>query len=300
MHGFLALDKPEGISSHALVQKVRRACGVRRVGHAGTLDPLATGVVLVGVGHATRLLEYLVAQGKSYRATMRLGVTTDSQDITGNVLQRTEVTAITLAQICSVCRKYTGDIEQVPPMFSALKHNGVPLYRLARKGEEIERQKRPVHIRSIEVISYSDVDVVLEVDCSKGTYIRTLCHDIGQELGCGACMLELRRTGSGLFTEQDLHTVEDLETGAFELISPLEGLKYMQRVELSEEGCERLRDGIPPCSAHISVPHPHMWTAPHVLLSHADRLMAVARPDPEHLEEERGEFKLLKVFPAGI
>jgi len=300
MHGFLALDKPEGLSSHTLVQQVRRACNTRRVGHAGTLDPLATGVLLVGVGNATRLIEYLTAQNKSYRATMRLGTVTDSQDITGAVVAHREVPVLTSPQIEAVCRTFTGEIAQVPPMFSALKRDGVPLYRLARKGEEVERQKRTIFIHSIELIARDGVDVVLDIECSKGTYIRTLCHDIGEALGCGACMAALRRTGSGFFSCENLVSLDELRSGDFRLLPVLEGLAHLPQLELLESGHERLRYGIPPRIEHLRAMDAAHEAAELVLLCHAGALVAVATPDFAHQQEQRGDFKLHKVFPDGI
>lgn len=300
MHGFLALDKPEGISSHTLVQAVRRACGTRRVGHAGTLDPLATGVLLVGIGYATRLIEYLTAQRKSYRARMRLGMITDSQDITGTTLETREVPPISPEQLRSVCAEFEGEIEQVPPMFSALKKNGVPLYRLARKGEEVERQKRQISIYGIALVAREGDEVVLDVECSKGTYIRTLCHDIGLRLGCGACMTQLRRTGSGNFTSADLTTIEDLRKGDFRIMSPVEGLSHLPQVQLNATGRERLHHGIPPYTQHIDSMDELSREAELVLLCDAEKLVAVASPDFAHHQEDRGDFKLHKVFPEGI
>ncbi|MCA1797021.1 MAG: tRNA pseudouridine(55) synthase TruB [Desulfuromonadaceae bacterium] len=300
MHGFLALDKPEGISSHAMVQAVRRACGTRRVGHAGTLDPIATGVLLVGIGHATRLIEYLTAQRKSYRATMRLGMITDSQDITGSTLETRDIPQITHEQLKTVCAEFEGEIDQVPPMFSALKKNGIPLYRLARKGEEVERQKRQINIYRISLDARKGDDVVLDVECSKGTYIRTLCHDIGLKLGCGACMTQLRRTGSGNFTSADLTNIEMLRNGNFTVMSPVEGLAHLSQLQLNPEGRERLRNGIPPQAQHISCMDETDRNAQLVLLCDAGKLIAVASPDFTHQQEPRGDFKLHKVFPDGI
>ncbi len=300
MHGFLALDKPEGISSHTLVQTVRRACGTRRVGHAGTLDPLATGVLLVGIGHATRLIEYLTAQSKSYHATMRLGVITDSQDITGTILETRDIPPLSHEQLESVCAEFEGVIDQVPPMFSALKKNGVPLYRLARKGEEVERQTRQIHIHKITLGNRTGDEVSLDVECSKGTYIRTLCHDIGLRLGCGACMTQLRRTGSGHFTSAELTSITELREGNFKLISPLKGLAHLPQVQVNPEGRERLRNGIPPQLEHVVSMDSEQAGSELVLLCDAGELLAVASPDFTQQLEHRGDFKLHKVFPAGI
>jgi len=299
MNGLLVIDKPQGMSSHAVVQRVRRACKVRRVGHAGTLDPLATGVLLVGVGQCTRLIEYLMAQDKTYRATMKLGLVTDSQDITGQVQQQHDASAVTRQQIEDVCHQFVGQIEQIPPMFSALKKDGVPLYRLARKGVEIERQKRSISIESLVVEAVEGDEITIVVACSKGTYIRTLCHDIGRELGCGACMTSLRRTRSGAFDETMAITVEQLMAGEFEPLPALDALHGMLQVQLAEQGVSRLRDGIPPRQGDVSNA-PTMDALQTVCLMHDNTLMAIAQYDPEHELDERGDYKLLKVFPQGV
>ncbi|MBF0644125.1 tRNA pseudouridine(55) synthase TruB [Desulfuromonas acetoxidans] len=293
------IDKPQGMSSHAVVQRVRRACKVRRVGHAGTLDPLATGVLLVGVGQCTRLIEYLMAQDKTYRATMKLGLVTDSQDITGQVQQQHDASAVTRQQIEDVCHQFVGQIEQIPPMFSALKKDGVPLYRLARKGVEIERQKRSISIESLVVEAVEGDEITIVVACSKGTYIRTLCHDIGLELGCGACMTSLRRTRSGAFDETMAITVDQLMAGEFEPLPALDALHGMLQVQLAEQGVSRLRDGIPPRQGDVSNA-PTMDALQTVCLMHDNTLMAIAQYDPEHELDERGDYKLLKVFPQGV
>lgn len=300
MHGFIALDKPEGMSSHAMVQAVRRACGTRRVGHAGTLDPLATGVLLVGIGYATRLIEYLTAQRKSYSATMRLGMVTDSQDITGTTLETREMASISDEQLKSVCAEFTGEIEQIPPMFSALKKDGVPLYRLARKGEEVERQKRQITIHALTFVARRGDEIKLDVECSKGTYIRTLCHDIGLRLGCGACLTQLRRTGSGNFTSAHLVSMEDLREGNFRIMSAVEGLSHLPQLQLNEEGRERLRNGIPPLAQHIQSLDEATQKAELIQLCDGGELVALASPDFAHEQEHRGDFKLHKVFPDGI
>ncbi len=299
MNGLLVIDKPQGMSSHAVVQRVRRACKVRRVGHAGTLDPLATGVLLVGVGQCTRLIEYLMAQDKTYRATMKLGLVTDSQDITGQVQQQHDASAVTRQQIEDVCHQFVGQIEQIPPMFSALKKDGVPLYRLARKGVEIERQKRSISIESLVVEAVEGDEITIVVACSKGTYIRTLCHDIGRELGCGACMTSLRRTRSGAFDETMAITVDQLMAGEFEPLPALDALHGMLQVQLAEQGVSRLRDGIPPRQGDVSNA-PTMDALQTVCLMHDNTLMAIAQYDPEHELDERGDYKLLKVFPQGV
>lgn len=299
MNGLLVIDKPQGITSHTVVQRVRRVCGVKRVGHAGTLDPLATGLLLIGVGNCTRLIEFLVATDKGYRATFQLGIVTDSQDITGEVVGEHPIDQVTDEQIRQVCASYIGDIDQVPPMFSALKQNGVPLYRLARKGIEVERQKRRITITRLEVESIDGNEVTISVDCSKGTYIRTLCHDIGQQLGCGACMTSLRRFRSGRFDESMANSLDDFMDGNYKILPPGAALDDFRAIEVAISGRERLRDGIPPCIEDLSATI-DLKDGERVLLIYEDKLLAVASYDPEHQLDERGDFKLLKVFPDGI
>jgi len=299
MNGLLVIDKPQGITSHTVVQKVRRACKIKRVGHAGTLDPLATGLLLVGVGSCTRLIEYLVATDKGYRATLRLGLVTDSQDITGEVVSEHSTDPITEEQIREVCSHYVGLIEQVPPMFSALKKNGVPLYRLARQGVEVERQKREITISRLDVEAIDGIEVTIDVDCSKGTYIRTLCHDIGQELGCGACMTSLRRVRSGPFNESMALSLDSIIQGDFELLSPSAALQGFKSLQVAASGRDKLREGIPPHLADL-IEAVELDPQQQVMLMDGEKLLAVASYDPAHELELRGDFKLLKVFPSGI
>lgn len=215
MNGIIIVDKPAGFTSHDVVAKLRRICGTRRVGHSGTLDPMATGVLPIFVGRATRACEFAEGDSKVYTARLLLGVVTDTQDITGTVLS--ECTPdVTEQQVLSACAAFVGDIQQTPPMYSAVKVNGKRLYSLARQGVEVERKARRICIRSIGVKRVSPCRYDLDVHCSKGTYIRTLCHDIGAFLGCGGTMEALRRTAAGGFTLSDAHTLEELEAGGAE------------------------------------------------------------------------------------
>jgi tRNA pseudouridine55 synthase len=200
--GSLLLDKEEGWTSQDCVSKLRGILGERRIGHAGTLDPLATGLLVVLVGRATRAAAYAEAEQKEYIARFRPGIVTDTQDITGNVLSRSHVLP-TEAEVRSALPRFTGEIDQIPPMYSAIKVNGRKLYEIARRGGEVERQPRPVTIYALEHLGTRDGDHILRVECSKGTYIRTLCHDLGQALGCGGCMAALRRTAVGAFRVED-------------------------------------------------------------------------------------------------
>ena len=209
MNGILLVDKPSGWTSNDVVQKLRRILRERRIGHAGTLDPMATGLLTVFVGRATRAVEFAEADAKRYRAALRLGLTTDTQDITGTVL-RQEDADITREALEQALQDFRGEIRQVPPMYSAVKVNGERLYKLARRGETVERAARTVTIHSLELLGREGEDWILDIRCSKGTYIRTLCQDIGEALGCGGCMAALRRLEAGAFTVEEAHPLEEI------------------------------------------------------------------------------------------
>ena len=211
-NGILIIDKPQDWTSHDVVAKCRRVLHERRVGHAGTLDPMATGVLPVFVGRATRAVEFAAGSDKEYLAGLRLGVRTDTQDTTGTVLEERPVTA-DRAALEAVLEGFRGEILQVPPMYSALKVKGQKLYELARKGVEVERAPRPVTIHALEVVEQvSESEFRLRVACSKGTYVRTLCHDIGAKLGCGGAMYALRRVRACGFGEADALPLETVLT----------------------------------------------------------------------------------------
>lgn len=208
--GILLVDKPAGWTSHDVVGRLRRITGQRRIGHSGTLDPMATGLLVVFLGRATRAVEFAEGHDKAYTALLRPGVVTDTLDTTGNVLE-TSTERPERAALEAALEAFRGEIEQLPPMYSALKHNGKKLYEIARAGGEVERKPRPVTIYKLECTGESEGDFILEVECSKGTYIRTLCDDIGRALGCGACMSGLRRTRAGGFDVKDALTLEEIE-----------------------------------------------------------------------------------------
>ncbi len=212
----LVLDKPEGITSHDAVYKIRRAYGTKRVGHTGTLDPLATGVLVMLVGGAAKAAEYLVCDDKEYLATLRLGVVTDTEDITGNILSTSEDIP-TAEQVSAVCERFLGEQEQIPPMYSALKVGGKKLCDLAREGKTVERAARKITVHSLSVTpTDSKTDYILRVRCSSGTYIRTLCADIGMALGCGAVMATLRRLSAGGFDIERAYTLEGIQGMSYE------------------------------------------------------------------------------------
>lgn len=199
MDGIVIVDKPQDWTSQDVVSKLRGVFQTRRIGHGGTLDPMATGVLPVFVGRATRGVEFFEHAEKTYEAVLRLGIATDTEDITGTVLEEKEVN-ISEAQFLSALESFRGQIQQIPPMYSAIKINGQKLCDLARKGREVERQPRTITIHRLECLEFSGQTARLLVHCSKGTYIRTLCKDIGQALGCGGCMESLRRVTAGEYT----------------------------------------------------------------------------------------------------
>ncbi len=201
--GILVVDKEVGITSHDAVQRVRRIFGIRQVGHAGTLDPVASGVLVILVGSATRIAQYLQEDDKEYHLTMVLGTETDTQDITGEVLSRKDPSGVTRESFQAGLEAYRGSFFQTPPRYSAVKVGGQPLYRLARKGISVDVEPREVTIYDIDLVDWAPPRASLRVVCSKGTYMRTLCHDLGQDLGVGGCMESLVRTRSGRFTLED-------------------------------------------------------------------------------------------------
>ena len=209
MNGIVIVDKPQGWTSQDVTARLRRVYSTRRIGHGGTLDPMATGVLPVFVGRATRAVEFFEHAEKTYETVLLLGRTTDTQDVTGTVLAEQEV-RLSPADIENVLPQFRGEILQVPPMYSALKVNGRKLYELARKGQEVERQPRPITVFELTNLGFDGTRLRLRVRCSKGTYIRTLCQDIGDALGCGGCMEELRRVQAGEYKIEDSVPLEDL------------------------------------------------------------------------------------------
>ena len=210
MTGIICLDKPRDMTSFMAVKKASRLLGVKKAGHTGTLDPMATGVLVVMLGYSTRFIELLPEHKKSYTARVKLGITTDTLDITGNILSESPVN-VTKEQLLSVAEDFKGEILQTPPMYSALKKDGERLYDLARKGIEIEREQRKITIEKLEIYDFNGIEFSVDVTCSAGTYIRSLCDDIGAKLGCGAVMTELRRTSANGFSIEKSVTLEELE-----------------------------------------------------------------------------------------
>lgn len=248
MNGILLIDKPRDWTSHDVVGKLRGILREKRIGHSGTLDPMATGLLVVFVGRATRAVEFAEADEKEYLAGLRLGIETDTQDITGNVL-KTNAHPVSRETLEAVLPRFRGEIEQIPPMYSAIKVNGQKLYDIARRGGEVERKPRQVTISKLEVTGEEAGDFQLAVTCSKGTYIRTLCHDIGQVLGVGGAMSALRRTRAGVFSIEDALTLEQIqqaadEGGAESLLRPVDSLFYdYGAMEIAAKAVARVKNG---------------------------------------------------------
>ncbi len=253
VNGILLLDKPSGITSNAALQQVKRLYFARKAGHTGSLDPLASGVLPICMGEATKVSAFLLDADKRYRVRCQLGVRTATGDAEGEILASRAVDRYSRAQLESVLEQFRGSIEQIPPMYSALKHQGQRLYKLARQGVEVERQPRPVEIYALLLTGQGDDWIDIDVHCSKGTYVRTLVEDIGERLGCGAHVSELRRTGVGPYDETGLVTITALEelkqsdlAAMDRLLLPIESaLTQWPGVELSTDAAFYLQQGQP-------------------------------------------------------
>ena len=250
MNGILLIDKPPLWTSNDVVSKLKGVLKERRIGHSGTLDPLATGLLAVFAGRATRAVSFAESHDKRYTAALRLGLRTDTQDISGNVISKGQ-TDVKDEELDRVLSCFVGEIEQTPPMYSAVRVNGKRLYELARKGIEVERKPRKITVYSIERKGRESGDIVLDIKCSKGTYIRTLCSDIGEMLGCGACMSALRRTEAGMFSVENAYTLDEVireaEIGnVSSLLLPTEIIfSEYERITVSASAEAKVRNGNP-------------------------------------------------------
>jgi len=251
MDGILNINKPAGQTSFSVVARIRRLSSERRVGHAGTLDPAATGVLPVCLGKGTRIIEFLVDTTKRYLAEIELGTATDTYDSTGQITRRADPSGITREQLEAAIISFRGNIRQIPPMYSAVKHQGQPLYKLARAGIEIERKSRPVTIHHLEILDWQKPVINMEVECSKGTYIRTLAHDLGESLGCGAHLKSLVRTGCGGFDIKDSISMPELEEAFHhgywqQYVHPIDkALSHQRAIVVNEATEEMIRQGKP-------------------------------------------------------
>lgn len=246
--GVIVVDKAVGLTSHEVVQIIRHGTNIRRAGHTGTLDPRASGVLVVLIGPAVRLSEYVSASDKRYQAVIRLGTTTDTYDADGKVLSSSEV-KVTEQQFNDELQKFVGEIEQVPPPYSAIKVQGRKAYEMARQGEEVDLQPRKIQVYSLELLEWAPPDAVVDVYCSSGTYVRSLAHDLGERLGCGATLTGLRRTKSGRFTLRDAVPLRKLREAFNDgtwyqyLIPAAEALSDWKALELTNEQVDAIRHG---------------------------------------------------------
>jgi len=241
VNGVLVLDKPPGMSSAAAVDHVKRALRAKRAGHGGTLDPIATGVLAICLGEGTKVAQYLLADDKAYRAELVLGRITDTLDRTGIVIEERDASGVTRAQVEAALAGRRGEQDQVPPMFSAIKQDGVRLYKQARRGVEVERAPRRIRIDRLELVAYEGTRVTLDIACSKGTYIRSLVDDLGRDLGCGAYLAELRRTRSGLFSIDQAQQLTALDATR---LLPIEHVLRLPAVTVTSDLVPFVRSGL--------------------------------------------------------
>ena len=278
MDGIVVIDKPAGLTSHDVVSRVKKITGARKAGHTGTLDPMATGVLPVCLHEATKLMQFLSADRKTYRASMLLGVRTDTQDIEGQITDQSD-NVVSDEDIRRALMGMVGKIKQVPPAYSAIKHKGKPLYKYARRGEILEIAARDVEIFSIDIQDISFPNVMFEISCSGGTYIRTVCNDVGDVLGCGACLSGLRRLQSGFFTEAMAISLETDKDGLCSGMLPLSHcLPHMASVKVDDPSADRLRAGFQPDVEMIGQNVPAFLVAGDMikLINLQDQLIAVA------------------------
>ncbi|SNB45655.1 tRNA pseudouridine(55) synthase TruB [Geobacter sp. DSM 9736] len=305
MNGFIVIDKPEGMTSHDVVNRIRRITGQKKAGHTGTLDPFATGVLPVALGEATKAIPFLDESIKEYRATLLFGRATDTQDYTGAPVLEGDWTTLDSEAVQRLAVKFLGKQQQCPPMFSALKHQGTPLYKLARRGIEIERPSREVEIHALSIEAITLPEVSFTVRCSRGTYVRTLAHDLGMSAGCGAHLLQLRRTASGPFRIEDALSLETVASLAREgklsqqSVTVRSALNHLTFLTLSERGVVQVRHGIIPDRAEVAVSSVSPAPGDRLVLAGAHQILAVAEvTDLE--QDQRAEaplsMRFLRVF----
>jgi len=322
-NGILLLDKPTGISSFQALYPVKRLFGKKvegkkgaKVGHAGTLDPAASGLLLVGIGAATRLLEFLEGMPKSYRFVLHLGITTDSYDLDGEVLTRADASGVTRAQIEALLPRFIGDIEQVPPAYSAIKIDGKRAYERARAGEDVAMPARPVHVSRLEILSFDPglrredgeskaASAVMELDCSKGTYVRTIAHDLGALLGCGAVAEGIRRTAIGPYRVEDAVAPDAVRPE--DLFPIASAVAHLTAYTLKPDGVAVLMNGnaVPPAGyaprVRTEQQAKEAEAARAALPAVDDSVAAIFGPDDRLLAigevDARGQLQPRKVFP---
>ncbi|MGD9034309.1 MAG: tRNA pseudouridine(55) synthase TruB [Desulfobacteraceae bacterium] len=298
--GIILIDKAEGKTSFDVVKAVRRLLKVKKVGHAGTLDPFATGLLIILLGQGTKLSNYLMAGDKAYQATMRLGVETDTQDLTGRVVKMSFVPEFEPESIGKVALGFVGEIEQVPPLFSAVNYRGKRAYQLAREGIKMDLQKRRVKVHSLAIISVHLPDVTMKVTCSRGTYVRSLAADLGKELGPGAHLKSLRRLCSGPFSVEDALSLENLEhlsqdRSVQQIRIPLrEALPDMKEAKVDGAMAQRIRNGYQPGCGEVAMAELPRFFDGYMKLIEGEVLVAIAKV--QHLLENKASLKIMRVF----
>ena len=302
------LYKPKGPTSFSMVHQTKNILGVKKAGHIGTLDPMAEGILPICLGQSTRIIQFLSPLPKYYQCTMTLGTATDTQDSTGKVISSSDPSAITNEQIKEVFQRFSGEQKQVPPMYSAKKNNGIPLYKLARNGITIEREPVSVHFFSIEFVNKEENRVKFDVHCSAGTYIRTLCHDIGQHFGCGAHMSHLVRSEVGLFDLESSVTLESLKEASENrvldnvLFSVEKVLAFMPELRIKDEFVKPIANGIAlPNSAFKALPREFKPGMSLRVSNGNDVILAIVEPlvnqeEFEKLDKSAIAFKLKRVL----
>ncbi|MGI5958505.1 MAG: tRNA pseudouridine(55) synthase TruB [Massiliimalia sp.] len=296
MNGIICVNKPQGWTSFDVVAKVRGIARTKKVGHAGTLDPMATGVLPLFFGNATKACDVMPNDDKGYFATFQLGLRTDTQDVTGTVLSQEE-THITKEQVLEILPKFTGDLSQIPPMYSAVWVNGRRLYDLARSGQEVERQPRSITIKELELCSFDEQTQVgqVRVLCSKGTYIRTLCSDMGDSLGCGAALTQLQRYQAGNFTLEDCYTLEQLQQMADEgsleqhVLSVAKVFEQLPKIKLNPVQSSKFRNGV---RLDLNRVYHKQVAGFHKVFDNENQFMGLAS-----LDLEKMELVIEKMFP---
>jgi tRNA pseudouridine55 synthase len=294
LHGILLIDKPEAMTSAAVVRTVKKTLAVERVGHLGTLDPFASGLLPICLGEGTKIAQFLMAEQKAYCGTIRLGVETDTYDTTGTITRIAAVPVLTPVVLQELVQRFSGESWQTPPMYSALKHHGTPLYKLARRGIEVEREPRKVMIENFLLVAVDDGSLQFSLTCSKGTYMRTLAVDIGQALGCGAHLATLRRTGFGPFVIENAvplsHCIDLLGREILPLLSLTAALRHYPAVVVATEVVTLLRQGRQEVLPQV-LAEPHETNEPTQLLGPDGELVAMV----QHRDEQ---WQFLRVFAA--
>ncbi len=302
MNGVLILDKPKGITSQQAVTEVNKIVKAKRAGHTGTLDPFATGVLPICFNNATKIIPYMKNDFKKYEALIHLGISTDTLDNTGKVLKESDPGIFNKNVIIDAFSKYKGTIKQIPPMFSAIKKDGVRLYKLARKGIEVQRAPREVTINEIELLEFESPFIRFKVECSRGTYIRVLAEDISNDLGCGGHLTELRRIESDGFNIDKALTIEDIKNGHIELTSLNDVLSHMTEINVSSDLAFQIRQGKQIKKSHMNLNDlPDFKIGDHLKIYENSSLVSITEASVDSselgkLDDQTIIFKLLRVF----